>query len=173
MVTTPQLDLMFPNTHSLYTIGVIDISQYPQNYSINYPAIEITAPGRNRIIKQISPSNLNIYNSSNLEITCGNEKLTELPDGLWEFKYSISPQVTNFVEKKFLKVDLLKKNLEEAFMKLDMLCEEPDGAQIEVIQQIGFMIDGAIASANRCDYRRALKQFEKAQKMLSIHGKMH
>ncbi len=164
-VTKPKLDLLFPSTHNLYTIGVIDVSEYPLNYNINYPSIEITVPGRNREVLQISPKNLTIYNSAMLKITCDDEDLTVLPDGIWEFKYSFAPVYENFVEKKFLKVDLLRQRLENAFLRMDMNCDIKQ-KDMDRIQEIGFFIEGAIASANQCDLIDAMKKYKLADKLL-------
>lgn len=165
----PTLDLHFPNNHSLKTLAIVDISSYPSNFTVKNPTIEITAPSFPKKNLFFHTNSFNIYNSKVLDLSCGTCEYTELPDGIWTVKYSVSPAATNFVERTFLRVDKLKVRMEEVFLKVDIdQCDSNIKWQnLELINQIETYIEGAIAAANTCNNIMAMKFYTIASKMIT------
>ena len=122
-----------------------------------------------RTIEKVSPAVVNIYTSENIGITCLGEEHVELPDGIYNVKYTISPAYQYFVERSFIRVDKLQEKFDTAFMKLDIMqCDGPLRKQREEeLDTINFYIQGAIAAANKCAGELAMKLYRKADKMLN------
>lgn len=166
-----KLDLQIHSTYSTRTLAVGDASIYPGNFYITNPTIEITPPFLNKSINLFSPRNLNIYNSNDLNIICDQE--SDLPDGIWTLKYSVAPAHSNFVEKKFIRVDILLRDYQMAFLKTDLSnCDvsisKADKASLENIYNY---IIGAVAAANDCDYTKAMEFYEIAKNKLEKFNK--
>lgn len=168
-MTNLKLDLNFFDTHDLKTLGVVDTSRYPSNFTIINPTIEITPPSFEKKNITFHTNAFNIYNSNTLSLTCGACDLADLPDGIWYIRYSISPAATNFVERSFIRMDKLKSRLEEIFLCTDIT--ECDGnvkwEKLNSIDQIEVFINGAIAAANQCNNILAIKLYNVADKMIT------
>lgn len=148
----PQLDLALIDTHSLGSICVMDISSYPVDWNSVSPTIQITPPGYETVSLVFTPSSLQVYKSSNLGIVCDWCDQVDLPDGIWNFKYSLYPAITYFVEKSIVKVDRLQAKFDEAYIMLDITqCDNQikkiDKEFLSITQDY---IDGAIAAGNKC-----------------------
>jgi len=169
MITEPILDLLLIDTHNSMSVGISDFSQYPTGFSIISPSLEITAPGFVPVNVTFEPNSINIYTSQNIGITCSGEQNVELPDGIYNVKYTISPAYKYFVERTFIRVDKLQEKFDTAFMKLDIMqCDGPLRKQREEeLDTINFYIQGAIAAANKCAGELAMKFYRKADKMLN------
>lgn len=165
----PKLDLFFPDTHNLKTLAIVDVSQYPSNWNIKNPTIEITPPSFTKKHIPFSVQSLNIYNSNSVGLTCGTCDYVNLPDGIWYVKFSVAPAVDNYIERSFLRIDNLKVRMESVFMCVDM--EECDAdvkwEKLQIIDQIEVYIEGAIAAANQCNNPLAMKLYEIASKMIT------
>ena len=167
-ITSPILDLLLIDTHSSKSIGISDFSQYPTNFNIVSPTLEITASGFSPVTIAFAPNSINIFTSNNLNITCEGEELQVVPDGIYSIKYSITPAYVNFISRSFLRVDEIQEKFDTAFMKLDILqCDGPLRKQREEeLKSIYYFIQEAIASANKCAPDLALKLYKKANTML-------
>jgi hypothetical protein len=168
-MTQPILDLLLIDTHNSFSLGISDFSQYPTNFNIVSPSLEVTAPGFAPINISFVPNSMNIYTSENLGIVCLGEENVELPDGIYQIKYTIAPAFRYFVERSFIRVDKLQEKFDTAFMKLDILqCDGPIRKQREEeLDSINFYIQAAIAAANKCAPELAMKLYRKADKMLN------
>lgn len=164
----PKLDLHFPNTHDLKTLGIVDISMYPSNFTVSHPTIEIIPPSLTQKNLRFHTNALNIFNSNHLGLTCGTCGYTELPDGIWYVKYSIAPAAENYVERTFLRIDKLRTRLEDVFMCIDI--DECNTTvkedKLEWVDQIEVYIQGAISAANKCNNSKAMKLYNIASKMI-------
>lgn len=172
MSNTPILDIIIPDVHSPLLLGIGDISYYPTGFSIVNPSIEITAPNSERITLPFTAQNFAVFNSNDLKLTCDVDPcdLLPLPDGIWEVKYSIAPSTTYCVTKKFLRVFNLLRRFEIAFMNVELMeCSQQVKKQNhDVLDQIEYYIQGAIATANDCNYTKAMDLYREADKMLNL-----
>lgn len=164
---TLKLDILVLPTYNKMLLGVADASTYvtpPVN-----PTIEITVPSFGTVVLPFTENDYNLFNSESLGITASGADLTPLPDGIYTLKYSITPAITNYVEKTILRVDQLQERFDEAFMKLDMMeCDKAIKTQAKVdLNTIYFFIQGAIAAANNCAIDTANKLYAQASMMLN------
>ncbi len=163
------LDILVIQTFSSKTLGIADISTYPDSPPVQSPTIEITIPGFGLVSIPFTPSDFNVFNSTTLEITSVGDDLTPIPDGVYTLTYSVTPAYENYVTKTIMRVEQLQEKFDEAFMKLDMMeCDMAIKKQSKVdLNTIYFLIQGAIAAANECAVDVANKLYLQAAKLLS------
>lgn len=166
----PKLDLLFPETHDAKSLLIADISVYPSPFSIINPTIEITPPSFPTKTLTFVAQAFTVYDSQSLGITCPDldcDKI-DLPDGIWNVKYSITPAYQFFVTKSFLRINKLMERFDKVFLKLefmqcDMAIKEED---MEILNTIETYINGAVAAANNCLDVLAMKLYSKASKQI-------
>lgn len=171
----PNIDFIILDTHNRKTIAVGDTSFYPTGFSILNPTYEITPPSFVKKNIQFSPSGFMLLNSNDLEITCDAEEcnLSDLPDGIWTIKASISPANKYFKEKTFIRVDNLKTKFAKAFLTAELgMCHPTLQARDkEILDEANFYIEGAIAEANKCNNKMAMEYYDEANKILDNYIK--
>lgn len=162
------LDILVIPTYNTKTLGIADISTYPDSPPVQSPTIEITIPGFGLVSIPFVPNDFNVFNSTILEITSVGDDLTPIPDGVYTLTYSVTPAFENFVTKTIIRVEQLQEKFDEAFMKLDMMeCDLAIKKQSKVeLNTIYFLIQGAIAAANNCAVDVANKLYLQASKQL-------
>lgn len=164
-----KLDLLLIDTNSAYTIGIADISVYANNYTVpSTLEIEITPPGYSKITVDFKTKDVNIYRSTDLGIAC-DETCIELPDGIYEVKYSTpAPKIASII-KYFVKIDGILNEYNQKFLSLDLECdcisEEKQIKQKELFK-IYMLINGCVAAANNCNLYDSQAMYQKAQKLL-------
>lgn len=163
------LDILVIPTYNTKTLGVADISTYPDSPPVESPTIEITVPGFGISSLPFTPLDFNVFNSTSLGLTTVDQDYVPLPDGAYTLTYSVSPAFENFVTKTIYRVDQLQERFDEAFMKLDMMeCDMAIKKQSKVeLNSIYFFIQGAIAAANNCAISIANKLYLSASKQLT------
>jgi len=160
------LDFLITPTYSTKTISVKDNSTYLVGPPIESPTLEVSIPGFDTTSITFVPEETNILNSTILGITTEGED--PLPDGVYIFRYSISPSSVNFVEKTIMRVEQLQEKFDAAFMKLDMM---DNNSKLKKQQKVSldtiyYFIQGAIAAANNCATDTAVRLYKKADKLL-------
>lgn len=164
-----KLDILPLDTHNVQTLGLADISYYPQGLGVVSPTIEIFPPTYNKVVQPFAYRSVTIYNSNILGLTCTDEDcdLIDLPDGVWKVKYSIAPAYENFVEKTFMRTEKIQQLWGEAFLSVDLFCKQrpPEALKAE-LDDIWYLIQGAIADANECNEIAAMNKYRLAMSML-------
>jgi hypothetical protein len=158
------LNIQVVPTYNTLTISIQDISTY--DVTPTSPTIRIVAPGVDVSIPFV-PNTINTFNSTSLGLTTlGNE--TSLPDGVYYLTYSIAPALSNYVNRTFMRTDLIQEKFDNAFMKLDMMeCDKAIKTQSKVdLTTINFFIQGSIAAANNSAIDVANKLYIQANKQL-------
>jgi len=163
------LDILVIPTYNTKTLGIADISTYPDSPPVQAPTIEITVPGFGVVSIPFVPNDFNVFNSTSLELTSGTDDLLPIPDGVYTLTYSVTPAFENYVTKTIIRVDQLQEKFDEAFMKLDMMeCDMAIKKQSKVeLNTIYFLIQGAIAAANNCAIDVANKLYAQASRQLT------
>lgn len=168
--TSPILDFTIMDTHSTLTIGIADTSFYPDNFSVANPTFEITPPAFSKATLIYTVSEVNIFNSNTLDITCVPtvDLLSDLPDGIWIVRQSISPAIDFNIQRTFIRTTKLEQKLGIAFLKTDITqCnQDMKVEQMKVIDEISFYIQASIAAANQCNNKLAMDLYQLANKML-------
>lgn len=165
------LDLNIIDTHNNLTIGVADASTYDPDIPIANPSLEVTPPGGfSKVTLPFTPKSINTINSNlaGITIACDYDSLMVMPDGIWTFKYSIKPNLTNYVSMYYLRTTDIECRIQR--MLLDNLLDEGDPvlkeATFEKILDVQLLVDGAIASANKGSTQLAMDLYNKAVKIL-------
>ena len=116
----------------------------------------------------------NVYGSDDLGITEAGCK-QNIPDGIYCLEYTIEineliPPTTISVKKTILRTANLQEKFNEAFLKLDLMqCDGELAKQTSVnLNTINFFIQGAIAAANNCADKEAMRLYDQANKMLHM-----
>lgn len=162
------LDILLVETYSPYALSIADFSTYPPSYTPVSPTLQVTAPGFETATLTFTPKAINTYKAEDLGITLGYSNIA-LVDGIYHLKYTINPATQYFVEKTFLRTYLIQEKFDSAFMKMDMMeCDDVIKKQQKVeLDTIYYFIQGAIAAANRCAEKEAIKMYRQADKMLT------
>ncbi len=163
------LDILVMPTYNTKTLAIADISTYPDSPPVTSPTIEITIPGFGLVSLPFVPTELNVFNSTTLELTEVTDDLIAIPDGVYTLTYSVTPAYENYVTKTIIRVDQLQQRFDEAFMKLDMMeCDMAIKKQSKVqLNSIYFLIQGAIAAANTCATELSNTLYLQASKQLT------
>ena len=158
------------DTHNPLILGIADISYYPSNFTKTNPTLEIPPPGFNKSVLTYTPSSLNLFNSNDLGITCGDDScsLTELPDGIWAVKMSVNPPDQYNKSKNFLRTKELERRWGIALMKTDIVNCNGDikSQQLTILDEIWYYIQCAIGAANDCNYKVSINLYREALEML-------
>lgn len=161
------LDFLVTPTYSTTKLSIIDTSVYDNDpVEVDSPTLEVSIPGFDSVKLDFLTQDYNTLTSTTLGIT--EEGEDPLPDGIYVFRYTVTPAYTNFVEKTIMRVDVLQEKFDMAFMKLDMMnCDAKIKRQSKIeLNTIYYFIQGAIASANNCAIDQANALYKKADKML-------
>lgn len=169
MVT--KLDLNIIDTHNNLTIGIADASTYDPVIPIANPSLEVTPPGGfSKVTLPFTPKSINIINSNlaGITIACNYDELWVMPDGIWNFKYSIQPNLTTFVSLYYLRTTDIECKIQSAILKNlvgdgDPL---PKESQLKQLLDVQLLVDGAIAAANKANTQLAMDLYNKASKVL-------
>lgn len=168
------LDILPLDTHNVQTLGLADISYYPMGLGIVSPSIEITPPSYTKVTLPFAHKSVTIYNSNILGLTCTDDDcdLIDLPDGVWKIKYTIAPAYENFVEKTFMRTEKIQQLWGEAFLGADLFCKQRPPERVkEELDDIWYLIQGAIADANECNDKAAMDKYRLALQMLKHFSK--
>ncbi len=163
-----KLKIVVLPTHDVETICITDASTYPTEPPVvTNPILLAVPPGFPAVSILFNVQGNNILTSDELGITAIGIQ-DPLPDGIYQFSYSIAPSITNFVDITFMRVDRLQEKFDKVFMSLDfMVCDDAIKKQASVnLNTIYLLIQGAIAAGNECAITEANKLYDKASAML-------
>jgi hypothetical protein len=163
------LNIQVVPTYNTYTISIQDISTYDtQPPNVSSPTIRIVAPGVDVSLPFV-PQTINTFNSTSLGLTAPLSSTAPIPDGVYYLTYSIAPANSNYVNKTFMRTDLIQEKFDNAFMKLDMIqCDKAIKTQSTVtLNTIYYFIQGSIAAANNSAVDVATKLYIQADNMLN------
>ncbi len=104
-----ELDITYHNTYNCKTLRIEDNSIYDEDLDVVNPILEIKPPGllhyipfyfANKNWKAIT------VNCSTLKLCCTKQpcKLTEIPDGIYDIKYSIDPNLKSIIEFSHMRI---------------------------------------------------------------------
>lgn len=169
------LNLNVVESYDLRTLVIQDISDYDGLVPIN-PIIEVKAPGANCFYPFYTTVGWcsKVLNCDNLHICCVNcpVKLSDLPDGIYEIKYSIDPNVYTVVEFNHFRTSSLSKQL--VSVTCDFFGRKCDykkseyGAFLDMLTEIKFTLDTAKWKVEEClESQEGLDLYEKAKTLLN------
>lgn len=166
-----KLNFNITDTHDLKTLGILDTSWYNPDIKIESPTIEVLPPGFSQAVSPFFMQKaLNVYNSNSLGITHFGNPLVDLPDGIWKVKYSICPNDKLFIERFFLKTDLIQCKFDQVFLNLDLqnMFSEQESQKRQKLKEIDLYIQGAIAAANKQNPKLSIDLYNTANKLIKV-----
>jgi len=156
-------------TYDVESINVTDASTYPDPDAVSDAFLVATPPGFDPVNIPFNVESYNILTSDVLGISEPDIKMP-LPDGIYQFHYSIFPTsvVENNTKITIMRVDQLQEKFDSVFMTLDMMeCDQAIKTQAKVdLNTIYLLIQGSIAAANNCAITEASELYGKASQML-------
>lgn len=115
------LNLFIAKDCDCATHKVLDASVYAPGINITNGILEVIPPGYTCPVIMNVNYNFNLtLTVSNLDImqTINNSNLMNLPDGIYNYKYSVDPNLKTIVEFNRLRTCKLRGKLKNGFMKL-------------------------------------------------------
>ena len=162
------LNISYIPANSIKDLAIMDSSTY-DGFPLS-PILKITPPNFNEVTMPFLVGEMNSYTSITLGV---DENITNIPDGIYHYEYSITPADDTRIKGSFMKVDRLLELFDTVFMKLDMMeCDRAIRTQDKVeLSTIYFMIQGAISASNRCADKEATQLYNQAKRMLDYRMK--
>lgn len=110
-----QLDITYHNTFNCLSLRIEDNSIYEDNLPVKNAILEIKAPGAKNYITFTFPNKkwkAITVNCSSLKLCCTKQpcKFTSLPDGVYDLKYSIDPNLKTIIEFSHMRVCKIMSN---------------------------------------------------------------
>lgn len=151
------LSLELPASNNTKVFRVSDISTYATGLDVDCGTLQITPPGFSQptTIEVVPHFNL-VLNGCTLGIQtsgCGSSQ-TNLPDGIYWIRYSVSPNDKVFVEYNHLRMTQTLNRYYNILCTLEMgACEpEPDvKAKLNELRLIKSFLDAAVAKVEYCN----------------------
>lgn len=169
-----QLDITYHNTYNCKTLKIEDNSIYEKDRTVKNLILEVKAPGLTSYIPFYFP-NKNwksiTLNCSTLK-SCPKGKLSLLPDGIYDIKYSVDPNLTCMVEFSHMRVCQIMSNyikLVGLFLsnKCSMTNKQIEDIEKELIA-IKDTIDASVYAVEEClDNTLGLELYSEAAKRVN------
>ena len=156
MATKHILSLETPTVSNCGLLCIKDTSQYSTELAVDCPELLITLPGfRSTILIKVDSGFDMCLTACALFIQkedCGTIQ-SNLPDGTYVIKYSVSPNDKVFVEYNHLRVTQLMTTYYEVLCDLDVHPCQPDSDKAELLSEMSYIrtvIDAAVANVEYC-----------------------
>jgi hypothetical protein len=152
---TLSLDVL--DTASPHILKILDTSAYSALLPVDCPRLEVWMPGRPEafVLEDGLPPGF-ARNLSLVDLGCqapDAEPLGELPDGLYRFRYSVSPNDQVFTERLHLRTTRLSNRFFAALCRVRLEACEPTADQHQKLHDLRYVrqfIDAAKAKAEVC-----------------------
>lgn len=146
-----KLDFEILETGNTKTLVFLDSSQYFEEP--DGPMLEVTMPGYNKyFLTEVTARKVNTFNSSTLGFNrvLDIADLTDLPDGVWQFKFKICPYKYIYKIKNYMRVTQLTQKLQNVYQQIDLSdCQTKADKDIQDdLVRIHVLIEGAKAEVN-------------------------
>lgn len=157
-------------------LGLMDTSIYNPDVEVKCPILEITLPGFNYPVQfgedQIDLGFLRQFTACDLEVQtegCGTQ-FNNLPDGIWIFRWSVSPNDQVYVEYNHLRITQALIRYEARLCELDIAACEPTSQQtkdMNALRMIRMYLDAAKAKVEVChEPAKGMELYKYAVKLL-------
>lgn len=150
------------------TLVFLDESEYMEEPE--RPLLEVVMPGFDKyFLVNIEARKVNTFNSNTLHLTAvlKQDFLTNLPDGVWDFRYKICPYDKVFTCKKHMRMALLNEKLVILHDKIDLAdCDTKENKDLEKdLFKIYSLMEGAKAVVN-ANVKKAQSYYQLADKLV-------
>jgi hypothetical protein len=153
------LSLDVPDTMNLGILRVVDTSVYNTLVPVVCPLLEVTLPGFNYSVQFTEPIaspgfmlNLTACDFGTQTSQCGTV-LSDLADGIYIIKYSVSPNSTVYVEYNHLRITNALTRYQSLLCDIDLgVCDPPESIKQKLnrLRLIRMYLDAAKAKVEYC-----------------------
>lgn len=172
------LSLEVPTVLNTCIMSVLDTSVYSTLMPVSCPTLNITVPGFTFSSQLTTVQGENtIITACDLQLQtqgCDGTFLSDIPDGVYAIKYSVSPNDITFVEYNHLRISKALNIYNNILCKLDLAaCEPPANIKkkLEILKTAKMYLDAAKAKVEFCHepthgmslYNYALKIMKKIE----------
>ncbi len=123
------LSLEVPTVLNTCILSVLDTSVYSTLMPVTCPTLNVTVPGFNFSTQlTVVPGENTILTACDLQLQtqgCDGTTLSDIPDGVYVIKYSVSPNDIVFVEYNHLRISKALNIYNNILCKLDLAACEP------------------------------------------------
>ena len=150
------LSLEVPTVLNTCIISVLDTSIYSELIPVTCPTLNVTVPGFKFSTQlTIIPGENKILTACDLQLQTQNcaTVLSDLPDGIYVFKYSVSPNDLVFVEYNHLRISKALNTYNSILCNLDLAACEPSATikqKLEKLKMARMYLDAAKAKVEFC-----------------------
>jgi hypothetical protein len=151
------LSLEVPTVMNTCIMSVLDTSIYSPLMPVSCPTLNVTVPGFNYSTQLTTVQGANtILTACDLQLQtqgCDGTTFSDLPDGIYVIKYSVSPNDTVFVIYNHLRITKALNIYNNILCKLDLAaCEPPASIQkkLEILKMAKMYLDAAKAKVEFC-----------------------
>ena len=157
MATKHILSLEIPTVSNCGLLCIKDTSQYSTELAVDCAELLITLPGfKSTALVKVEKDFDICLSACGLLIqteNCGTTQ-TNIPDGVYVIKYSVSPNDKVFVEYNHLRVTQLMTSNYKVLCDLDVQPKIPDSEKAALLREMDFirtLIDAAVANVEYCN----------------------
>jgi hypothetical protein len=151
------LSLEVPTVMNTCIMSILDTSIYSPLMPVSCPTLNVTVPGFNYSTQLTTVQGANtILTACDLQLQtqgCDGTTFSDLPDGIYVIKYSVSPNDTVFVIYNHLRITRALNIYNNILCKLDLAaCEPPASIQkkLEILKMAKMYLDAAKAKVEFC-----------------------
>jgi hypothetical protein len=178
MSSKHQLSLDIQQTNNCSLFRVIDTSIYSPDLDVTCPSLDITPPGFNQAVSVPVSANFETIITAcvlGIQLTnCGTESAV-LPDGIYNIRYSVSPNDKVFVEYHYLRNCQVLNAYYLELCKLELAACQPDADVIDQLDELRLIksyLDAAKAKVEHCnDIEQGMSLFIYAKDRLAKFGR--
>jgi hypothetical protein len=150
------LSLEVPTVFNPCILSILDTSIYTDLIPVTCPTLNVTVPGFNYSTQlTITPGNNTILTACDLQlqtVNCGST-FSDIPDGIYVIKYSVSPNDLVFVEYNHLRITKALNTYNTILCNLDLAACEPSATikkKLEKLKMAKMYLDAAKAKVEYC-----------------------
>jgi hypothetical protein len=170
------LSLEAPDTLNTCILRIVDTSVYNDQIPVSCPLLQVTLPGFNTPVNfdqsVIDPGFILNLTACDLQIQtsqCGTV-FTDLPDGIYILKYSVSPNDLVYVEYNHLRITKALIKIQSIYCDLDLgTCDPPEKikAKLEQLRLAESYLKAAKAMVEYClQPQKGMELYRYAVKLL-------
>lgn len=173
MASKHQLSLEVLDVKNIGTFKITDTSVYSERLGVGNETLEITVPGFNdAVMFEVTNAFDLVLTACDLQLQVSNcgEVLSDLPDGVYHIKYSVSPNSKVFVEYEHLRITMIMDQWYKQLCQLEMAACDPKEdvkKDLNELRLIKSFIDAAKAKVEYChDIDAGMDLYNYAKKRL-------
>ena len=150
------LSLEVPTVSNCNLLCIKDTSQYSKDLAVDCEELQITLPGYSVPVLVKVDSGFDMCLTAcalKLQTTKCGDTQSNIPDGIYIIRYSVSPNSKVYVEYNHLRVTALLTSYYKVLCDLDVHACQPNSTKEALLSELGYirtMIDAAVSNVEYC-----------------------